>query len=61
MGHFLCIELIQEIADLLDIDSRISKHLVLSVTSEFINMKEAVSAFSVLKPDTYVFTKIDER
>ncbi len=39
---------------------KICVHLVLSVTSEFINMKEAASAFSVLKPDTYVFTKVDE-
>lgn len=53
-------EKMKEVADLINSDLRISVHLVLSVTSEFINMKEAASAFSVLKPDTYVFTKVDE-
>lgn len=38
----------------------ISIHLVLSVTAESINMKEAAVSFSRLKPETYVFTKIDE-
>jgi flagellar biosynthesis protein FlhF len=41
-------------------DFRISAHLVLSVTAESIIMKEAASAFSVFRPDSVVFTKIDE-
>ncbi|MCP4020498.1 MAG: protein FlhF [Desulfobacteraceae bacterium] len=53
-------EKITEISQLIQTDFRISVHLVLSVTSDFINMKEATSAFSVLNPETYVFTKIDE-
>lgn len=53
-------EKLDEILDLIRNDFNISVHLTLSVTSEFINMKEAASAFSVFNPDTYVFTKIDE-
>lgn len=37
-----------------------SVHLVLSVTTDFEDMKQAARAFSSLKPDSYVFTKIDE-
>ena len=51
---------IDEILELIRNDFQISVHLTLSVTSEFINIKEAASAFSVFNPDTYVFTKIDE-
>ena len=51
---------IDEILELIRNDFQISVHLTLSVTSEFINIKEATSAFSVFNPDTYVFTKIDE-
>ncbi|OQY52190.1 MAG: protein FlhF [Desulfobacteraceae bacterium 4572_89] len=53
-------EKLDEILQLMKTDFGISVHLTLSVTSELINMKEAASAFSVFKPDTYVFTKIDE-
>ena len=51
---------IDEILQLIKTDFRISAHLVLSVTSESIIMKDAASAFSVFNPDTIVFTKIDE-
>ncbi|MCP3873480.1 MAG: flagellar biosynthesis protein FlhF [Desulfobacteraceae bacterium] len=51
---------IDEILQLIKTDFRISSHLVLSVTSESIIMKDAASAFSVFNPDTVVFTKIDE-
>jgi len=51
---------IDEILNLIKADFRISTHLVLSVTSESIIMKDAASAFSVFDPDTIVFTKIDE-
>ena len=53
-------EKLDEILQLMKTDFGISVHLTLSVTSELINMKEAASAFSVFKPDSYVFTKIDE-
>ena len=53
-------EKIDAVLELIRNDFKISVHLTLSVTSEFINMKEAASAFSVFNPDTYVFTKIDE-
>jgi flagellar biosynthesis protein FlhF len=51
---------IDEILQLIKTDFRISAHLVLSVTSESIIMKDAASAFSVFHPDTVVFTKTDE-
>jgi len=51
---------IDEILQLINTDFRISAHLVLSVTSESIIMKDAASAFSVFNPDTVIFTKIDE-
>ncbi len=53
-------EKLDEILNLIRSDFPISVHLALSVTSELINMKEAVSAFSAFDPDTLVFTKIDE-
>mgnify|MGYP001547384106 CR=1 FL=1 len=53
-------EKIAEDALILAHDFGISIHLVLSVTAESINMKEAAVAYSKLKPDSYVFTKIDE-
>ncbi len=51
---------IDEILQLIQSDFGISTHLVLSVTSESTIIKDAASAFSVFKPDTVVFTKIDE-
>ncbi len=51
---------IDEILQLIKTDFRISTHLVLSVTSESIIIKDAASAFSAFNPDTIVFTKIDE-
>lgn len=51
---------IHEISKLICSDFRISTHLVLSVTVESTIMKDAASAFSILQPDTLVFTKIDE-
>ena len=53
-------ERMDELNSVINGDYKISVHLVLSATTDFINMKEAAKAFSVLKPDTYVFTKIDE-
>jgi flagellar biosynthesis protein FlhF len=38
----------------------ISHHLVLSATTERGDMKEAAQNFTLLKPKTYVFTKLDE-
>ncbi len=51
---------IDEIFQLIQSDFAISTHLVLSVTSESIIMKDAASAFSIFNPETVVFTKIDE-
>ena len=38
----------------------ISSHLVLSATTEQRDMKEAADSFAALKPESYVFTKLDE-
>jgi len=38
----------------------ISSHLVLSATTEQRDMKEAANSFAILKPESYVFTKLDE-
>ncbi len=51
---------IDEILKLIQTDFAISTHLVLSVTSESIIMKDAAVAFCAFNPDTLVFTKIDE-
>ena len=50
----------KEVADVINGDCNISVHLVLSVTTGFLDMREAASAFSRLNPETYVFTKVDE-
>ena len=49
-----------EAAKVINGDFKISVHLVLSVTTGFIDMKEAATSFASLKPESYVFTKIDE-
>ncbi len=38
----------------------ISSHLGLSATTERNDMKEAAKNFSMLQPETYLFTKLDE-
>jgi flagellar biosynthesis protein FlhF len=50
----------EEVAQVLDGDFKVSVHLVLSMTTGFIDMKTAASAFSALNPESYVFTKLDE-
>ncbi len=49
-----------ELAIVVNGDFNVSVHLVLSVTTEAADMKDAASSFAVLNPETYVFTKIDE-
>lgn len=50
----------KEFSDVIRGEFKISVHLVLSVTTGFLDMREAVNSFSRLNPETYVFTKIDE-
>lgn len=50
----------REVSDVIRGDYKISVHLVLSVTTGFLDMREAVNSFSRLNPETYVFTKVDE-
>ncbi|OQY02140.1 MAG: flagellar biosynthesis protein FlhF [Desulfobacteraceae bacterium 4572_130] len=49
-----------EAAKIINGDFKISVHLVLSVTTGFMDMKKAANSFAALKPESYVFTKIDE-
>ncbi len=50
----------KEFSDVIRGEYKISVHLVLSVTTGFLDMREAVNSFSRLNPETYVFTKVDE-
>jgi flagellar biosynthesis protein FlhF len=49
-----------ELARLMGRDMDISSHLVLSVTTNREDMKDAAKHFNLLKPHTFIFTKIDE-
>ncbi len=49
-----------ELAGVVNTSFNVSVHLVLSMATGAVDMKEAASAFAVLNPVTYVFTKIDE-
>lgn len=49
-----------EVSEVIRGDYKISVHLVLSVTTGFLDMREAATSFSQLNPETYVFTKVDE-
>ena len=51
---------LQELGDLLGNKASIHTHLVLSATMKPEDMKEAATNFSILKPSSYVFTKVDE-
>ncbi|MBF0302794.1 MAG: flagellar biosynthesis protein FlhF [Desulfamplus sp.] len=50
----------REFSEVIRSDYKISVHLVLSVTTGFLDMREVVNSFSRLNPETYVFTKVDE-
>ncbi len=48
------------LAHLLECEPKISSQLVISATTRRLDMKAAVERFAVLKPQTYIFTKLDE-
>ena len=50
----------EEVARVLNGAFKVSVHLVLSMTTGFVDMKAAAKAFSALNPESYIFTKIDE-
>jgi len=50
----------KELRRLMEGAHEVSSHLVLSVTTEPQDMKEVARNFSILNPETYVFTKLDE-
>jgi flagellar biosynthesis protein FlhF len=49
-----------ELEDLLGVDDTIEKHLVLSATTKFSDVTEAIRRFAPLNMHKYLFTKIDE-
>ena len=51
---------LKELAELLPADLSIDTHLVLSAGTKTEDMKEAAANFSILRPQSYVFTKTDE-
>lgn len=50
----------RELHELLTINQRIEKHLVLSVTTKQSDAKAIIEKFSVCEPDKIIFTKTDE-
>ena len=50
----------KELQELLSINQRIEKHLVLSVTTKQADAKDIIEKFSVCEPDKIIFTKTDE-
>lgn len=53
-------ERMRELGRFMEGPHEISSHLVLSATTERNDMKEAAKNFSMLQPETYLFTKLDE-
>lgn len=51
---------LKELGDLVGEDFPIDTHLVLSAATKPEDMREAAQNFSILKPASYVFTKVDE-
>jgi flagellar biosynthesis protein FlhF len=51
---------LKELGELLGKDLSIETHLVLSTAIKPEDMKEAATNFSILKPSSYVFSKVDE-
>lgn len=54
------IKRLKELGELLGKDLSIETHLVLSTAIKPDDMKEAATNFSILKPSSYVFSKVDE-
>ena len=50
----------KELGRLMKGDLSISNHLVLSATTKQRDMKEVANSFAALKPESFVFTKLDE-
>ncbi len=50
----------QELAELLDVDASIEKHLVLSATTKEKDALDIMDRFAPVKPDRLLFTKTDE-
>jgi len=56
----LDIDRMKELGRFMEGEHEISSHLVLSATTERNDMKETAKNFSILQPETYLFTKLDE-
>lgn len=50
----------RELADFLNVNSRIEKHLVISATTKFTDAKEIIKKFNTANPERVIITKVDE-
>ncbi len=51
---------LRELEDLLHVNPRIEKHLVISATTKLTDARQIINKFAKVSPDKIVFTKIDE-
>lgn len=51
---------LDELKELVNVDSKIEKHLVLSATTKYKDVVDIVRKFSICLPDKVLFTKVDE-
>lgn len=54
------VDQLDELKELLAVNSKIEKHLVISATTKYKDAVEIVEKFSVCQPEKFLFTKVDE-
>lgn len=54
------VDQLDELKELLSVNSKIEKHLVISATTKYKDAVEIVEKFSVCQPEKFLFTKVDE-
>ncbi len=50
----------EELQDIFSADDQICCHMVLSVNTDRLDLRDIMDEFSILNPETYIFTKLDE-
>ncbi len=50
----------KELADFLNVNPRIEKHLVISATTKLTDAREILNKFAAVNPEKIILTKIDE-
>lgn len=51
---------VEQLKELIDFESEMENHLVLSVTSKYRDMVSIIEQFKLIKIDSFIFTKFDE-